>query len=98
MSKLEAECAMNLDFRLKARKGDPLKIIWWKRQIRVPLDIGKHHICDYIVDFQYKKEDGTIVYQEAKGIETDVYKIKRKLFEALVLSDSKGIEYEVIKR
>lgn len=33
----------------------------------------------YIADFVYKDKDGKTVIEDAKGMRTDVYKIKRKL-------------------
>ena len=33
----------------------------------------------YIADFTYFEKDGTFVVEDAKGMKTDVYKIKRKL-------------------
>ena len=35
--------------------------------------------CKYIADFVYKDADGKTVVEDAKGMRTDVYKIKRKL-------------------
>lgn len=97
-SKLEAAVARELDFRLKARKGDPLRILNWDKQIRVPIVINGETVCTYIVDFRYQKEDKTIVWCEAKGMETDVFRIKKKLFEAVYLKEHPGEEYEIIKR
>jgi hypothetical protein len=33
----------------------------------------------YVADFVYKTKDGQTVVEDAKGLRTDVYKIKRKL-------------------
>ena len=33
----------------------------------------------YVADFVYKDQDGRTVVEDAKGMKTDVYKIKRKL-------------------
>ncbi len=43
-------------------------------------DNGKvcEHACKYIADFVYK-ENGITVVEDAKGLKTEVYKIKRKL-------------------
>lgn len=40
----------------------------------------KHRKCEYIADFEYI-EDGKTVVVDTKGFKTDVYKLKRKLFE-----------------
>lgn len=34
---------------------------------------------DYIADFTYRLRDGTFVVEDAKGFQTDVYKLKKKL-------------------
>lgn len=40
--------------------------------------------CKYIADFRYYDVDrGVVIVEDAKGYETEVYKIKRKLFEWL---------------
>ena len=35
----------------------------------------------YIADFTYRLKDGTHIIEDVKGIQTDVFKIKRKLLE-----------------
>lgn len=77
-SAFEAEYAQYLDILLKAKQ-----IKSWRGQIRMPLDVNKHHICNYIVDFEVTNNDGSITYIEVKGYETDVWRMKWKLFEAL---------------
>lgn len=37
----------------------------------------------YVADFVYKDQDGRTVVEDAKGVKTDVYKIKRKLMLAI---------------
>lgn len=39
-----------------------------------------HRKIEYIADFKYTFEDKTII-EDVKGMETEVFKIKRKLFE-----------------
>ena len=39
----------------------------------------RHQAITYVADFQYT-EGGRIVVEDAKGVETAVFKIKRKLF------------------
>ena len=34
----------------------------------------------YIADFQYK-QDGQIIVEDVKGVKTEVYKLKKKMFE-----------------
>lgn len=35
---------------------------------------------EYVADFQYE-QDGKIIVEDVKGMETDVFKLKKKLFE-----------------
>ena len=37
---------------------------------------------EYVADFMYEKDDGTVVVEDVKGMKTDVYKLKKKLFLA----------------
>lgn len=37
---------------------------------------------EYIADFKYK-ENGKIIVEDVKGIQTDVFKLKHKLFEKI---------------
>lgn len=40
-------------------------------------------VCKYISDFSYYcKERNTIIFEDAKGFKTDVYKLKKKLVKA----------------
>ncbi len=77
-SKKEAGQAQELDFRLKA--GD---IKSWERQKKISLDVNGHHITNYYIDFVLTHNDGTLEFLEVKGFETDVWRMKWKLFESL---------------
>lgn len=37
---------------------------------------------EYVADFMYERDDGSVVVEDAKGMRTDVYKLKKKLFLA----------------
>lgn len=60
-------------------------------QPRIRCEIGGQKVCDYIADFRYfdraeegqHGQQGCQVIVEVKGYETDVYKLKKKLVEAL---------------
>jgi len=52
-----------------------------KRQERIPLYCNEKHICDYIADFVYT-QNGEEKVTDCKGILTDVFKLKAKLYEA----------------
>ena len=92
MSKLEADVAWQLDMRIKAGE-----VKSYDRQVKISLDVKGHHICNYIIDFVVHCTDGTTEYLEAKGFETDVWKMKWKLFEALY-SDKKNVKLVIQKR
>jgi len=58
-------------------------------ELQVPYNIivNDQKICKYIADFRYKLEhsDGTIedVVEDAKGVETPEFKLKKKLMKAV---------------
>ena len=86
----EAAYARELDLRIKAGE------IWrWERQKKISLDIGEYHICNYFIDFVVHHKDGTVEYVEVKGFETEVWRLKWKLFEALY--SGKGYVLTVVK-
>lgn len=81
-SKYESGYAKMLHGLLK--KG---KLSYVKEQVRYRLEVNGNHICTHLPDFEIGVvRPGGIVQTkvvEAKGLPTDVWKIKKKLFEAL---------------
>jgi len=77
-SKMECGYAMELDLRLKAKD-----IKSWSRQVKISLDVNGYHIANYFVDFGIEHNDETTEFIEIKGYETEVWRLKWKLFEAL---------------
>ncbi len=73
----EAKYARDLDIR--KRIGEVTK---WERQVRIDLHAHGKHICNYFIDFVVYLSSGEKQYTEVKGFETDVWRIKWKLFEA----------------
>jgi len=63
-----------------------------ERQPEFPLQIYGEVVCKYVGDFAYK-ERGQPTVEDVKGFPTDVYKLKRKLFEILY----KGVKFVEIK-
>jgi hypothetical protein len=63
------------------------------RQVRIPLVVNGTRVCFIVIDFRITYANGKVKYVEYKGYETDVYKLKRKLFQALYPE----AEYEVVK-
>ncbi len=47
-------------------------------------EVDGRHICDYRGDFRYVDlATGEVVLEDVKGMKTDVYRLKKKLVEAL---------------
>lgn len=44
--------------------------------------VNGRKVCKYRADFRYV-QDGTTIIEDVKGMRTDVYKLKKKLVEAL---------------
>ena len=51
-------------------------------QPRFPVEIEGKKICTYVADFQYLK-DGELIVEDVKGVRTPVYRLKKKMVEAL---------------
>ena len=77
-SRKEAEWAIVMDDRLKLGE-----ITDWKSQFTLKLDINNEHICNYIIDFWAITKDGLEELTEIKGFETNEWKIKWRLAQAL---------------
>lgn len=90
-SKLEGKYA----FELNARKlaGE---ILDWERQVKIDLSVGNRHITNYYIDFLVHHLDGTKEYVEVKGFETEVWRLKWRLFECLY-SDIPNVRLTVVK-
>lgn len=78
MSKKEAGYARDLDLMIKAGE-----VKEWIPQFRLRLDVNGYHICDYLVDFKVIMSDGSEEIHEVKGFETDMWRFKWRLTEAL---------------
>lgn len=74
-SKLEARRWQQLQLLVKA--GEVAKV---ERQVRFPLVAG----ITYVADFRVTYPDGRVVIEDVKGVETEAFVIKRKLFEHFV--------------
>jgi len=95
-SKLEASYARTLDL-LKRATDEKQRVANWSRQFKVSFDINGYHITNHYVDFRVEYADGSIELIECKGMETDVWKIKRNLLEALYLHEHPEVTYKIIK-
>lgn len=91
-SKAESLYARDLDLRQKA--GD---ILHWRPQVPIVLKANNIKICTYVMDFVVTYPDGLIELVEVKGHETAVWKLKKKLLEAVYLPENPGTIYTVVK-
>lgn len=91
-SKAEASYARDLDLRKRAKD-----IKDWERQFPVELRVNDRLICKYICDFLVHHTDGSKELVEVKGMETEVYRLKRKLLEATFILTHPEYSYTVIK-
>lgn len=81
-SKREALYAASLDAQRHARhKRD--RVHEWTPQVAIPLYVEGKLICRWVADFQVTFADGRTELHEVKGHETQLWILKRKLFEAL---------------
>lgn len=91
-SKKEAEYAADLDLRKKARD-----IKDWRRQERIELYAYGVHICNYYIDFVIEHNDGTEEYVEVKGMETDLWRQKWKMFKGKMAEEKPRAKLTVVK-
>ena len=78
---------IRFDSKLEARYYDILKtlrdksdeVLFFLRQVPVHLPGG----TKLVIDFQVFWKDGTVTFEDTKGVETDSFKIKKREVEAL---------------
>ena len=91
-SKWEAERYAQLNLLLRAGEIENLET-----QVRFDLIINDSKICTYVADFTYyeknKEGEKLFIVEDAKGLETAVFKLKKKLMLAM-----KGIDIRVTKK
>ena len=61
-------------------------------QPRFACDVNGAHVCTYVADFAYFRENERVV-EDVKGLATDVFKLKRRLVEAIY----PGVRIEIVK-
>lgn len=76
-SKREARRYQQL--RLEEQAG---AIAQLRLQVRYRLTVNGQPVCYYVADFVYQR-DGQETVEDAKGVKTDVYRIKKKLMKAI---------------
>lgn len=77
-SMFEAQYCDTLHLLMKAGEIQAVRT-----QVSYPLNVNGLHVCNHIVDFLVTNADGKDEVHETKGLATDVWKLKYKLFEAL---------------
>lgn len=92
-SKLEAQTAQELDWRLKAKD-----IKEWRRQVKIPLKVNEVFIANYYIDFIYTDKYDQVHYLEVKGLELPLWQMKWRLLTALINEIEPGAELEIIKQ
>ncbi len=75
----QAEFRRYRDLKLLARAG---RISDLQVQPSYPIEINGKKVTTYRADFIYTDSDGKAVVEDVKGVETDVFKLKKKLVEA----------------
>jgi hypothetical protein len=78
--------------KAEARRCDELHILQQAGEIGdlrahpqpvYPLIVAGETVCKYVGDFEYTDRDGKTVTEDVKGMRTEVYGLKAKLFRAL---------------
>ena len=87
-SKSEAAYAAHLDVLKKAGL-----VTRWEGQVKWPLVVNGVKVCGFVPDFKVYGKGGAWWLVEVKGMETAVWKLKRKLFAAL----HPKVDYRVVK-
>lgn len=68
-----------VELKLLERAGE---IYHLELQPKFEMVVNGMKICDYYADFRYQEGEKTIV-EDAKGVRTDVFRIKKKLLKAI---------------
>jgi hypothetical protein len=79
-SRREARVYLHLKFQQIA--GEISGLVWDKKSLRFPCVVNGVKVCDYVADFAYFDKEGRRVVCDAKGVRTQVYKLKAKLVRA----------------
>lgn len=77
-SKKEASRYFELKILEKAKLISNLEL-----QVPFPIVVNKLKICTYVADFVYLNQNGVKVVEDAKGVRTPLYKLKKKLVKAV---------------
>ena len=81
-SKLEMNYRKHLDLLTKATKESE-RVVEINEQVPYDCFVNNKKICSYRADFEVEYQDGRIVVVDCKGMKTPMYRLKKKLVEAL---------------
>lgn len=54
-----------------------------KTQVKFPIVVNNLKICSYIADYTYKDKQGNYIVEDFKGVQTSIFKLKKKLMLAV---------------
>jgi len=81
---------LRFDSQAEARRYEDLRLMEAAGEIarlqvhpRFPLRVGTVLVGTYVADFAYLDRQGLPVVEDVKGVRTAVYRLKRKLMQAL---------------
>ena len=95
-SKKEAAFAQQLDTLKNATYSED-RVVKVVPQFKIDIKVNGQHICNYYVDFYIEYADGKKKFVEVKGFETEVWRLKWKILEAIQPIEYPDIDLEVIK-
>jgi hypothetical protein len=75
----KAEAKRWLVLRDMQRRGQITGLL---RQTKYPIVVGGIHCADYYADFEYHK-NGRLIIEDVKGVSTQVFRLKKRLVEAI---------------
>lgn len=81
-SKREAGHAALLD-QLRRATNISERVAAVQSQVKFPIEVNEKKIATYVADFVVRFADGREEIHEVKGMKTAVYRLKKKLIEAL---------------
>lgn len=68
------------ELKILAERGEIRNL---RRQVGFDLVVGGTLICRYVCDFEYTDAEGNVVTEDAKGVRTPEYELKKKLMRAI---------------
>jgi hypothetical protein len=73
------ECRRYAELKMLLRSGIISNL---ELQPKFPIVLNGQHICNYISDFRYLDQNGKTIVEDSKGMRTEIYRLKAKLFHA----------------